>query len=157
VDTPRFLCDEMLGRLARYLRAAGYDAALAHDGAPDRDLLLQAAQERRLFLTCDRGIAEHKAARDRALILPRGTLDALARELARNAGVDWQHAPFTRCLVDNTPLARLAAERVSNLPADVVAENARTCPTCARIYWAGSHYRRMQQRLAGWARGEFHL
>jgi uncharacterized protein with PIN domain len=31
-DAPRFLCDEMLGRLCRYLRAAGYDALLANNG-----------------------------------------------------------------------------------------------------------------------------
>ena len=38
---PRFLCDEMLGRLCRYLRAAGYDALFARNGAGDAELLRQ--------------------------------------------------------------------------------------------------------------------
>ena len=52
----RFLCDEMLARLCRYLRAAGYDAALASDGIRDRVLLQQCQAEARRFLTLDRRI-----------------------------------------------------------------------------------------------------
>jgi len=33
---PRLLCDEMLGRLCRYMRAAGYDALLANGGRSPR-------------------------------------------------------------------------------------------------------------------------
>jgi len=42
---PRFLCDEMLGRLCRYLRAAGYDALLANNGRSDRELLRQCHEQ----------------------------------------------------------------------------------------------------------------
>jgi uncharacterized protein with PIN domain len=34
----RFLCDEMLAGLGRWLRIAGYDAAIAGPGRRDRDL-----------------------------------------------------------------------------------------------------------------------
>ncbi len=44
---PRFLCDEMLGRLCRYLRAAGYDALLANGGRGDAELLRQCLEEGR--------------------------------------------------------------------------------------------------------------
>jgi len=62
-STPSFLCDEMLGRLCRYLRAAGYDALLANGGRSDADLLRQCGEEGRYFLTQDRLVQEHKAAR----------------------------------------------------------------------------------------------
>jgi len=65
---PRFLCDEMLGRLCRYLRAAGYDTVLANNGNQDRDLLQQCHEEGRYFLTQDRLVREHRAARGIALI-----------------------------------------------------------------------------------------
>jgi hypothetical protein len=150
----RFLCDEMLGRLARYLRAAGYDTTLATGGAPDRDLLAAAKREHRIFVTCDRDVALHKAAADVALILPRGTLDELARALTARLPVDWLHRPFTRCLVDNAALvAGTGAGRA--LPPDVVGTEVRSCPECGRVYWAGSHHRRMRTRLVAWSAGSF--
>jgi uncharacterized protein len=152
---PRFLCDEMLGRLARYLRAAGYDTTLAADGAADRDLVAAARDEQRTLLTCDRRIAEHKAAAGVATILPRGDLDALARELAARCGVDWLHRPFSRCLVDNAPLVVAAATHRVRVPADVAALPALACPDCDRVYWAGSHHRRMRARLERWHAGRF--
>ncbi len=151
----RFLCDEMLGRCARYLRAAGYDTTLAMGGLPDRDLLEIAHRERRHLLTCDRRIAEHRRARDTAFILPRGNLDDAAAAITRAFHVDWLHAPFTRCLIDNSPLAAVMEPDRARVPDDVDAGNARHCPTCGRIYWAGSHHRRMQRRLEGWAAGAF--
>jgi len=47
----RFLCDEMLAELARWLRIAGYDAAQAERGLADRQILDQAIAEGRLMLT----------------------------------------------------------------------------------------------------------
>lgn len=145
----------MLGRLARYLRAAGYDTALASGGAADRDLVALARHEHRCLLTCDRGIAEHKAARGIAIILPRAPLDVLASELATKLHVEWLRAPFTRCLVDNTPLQSVSTPDRDRVPRDVGVENARWCPGCGRVYWAGSHHRRMRGRLAAWASGNF--
>lgn len=147
---PKFLCDEMLGRLARYLRAAGYDATLAAGGTTDRDLLAEARRERRIFLTCDQRIAEHKAAAGVATILPRGDLDALVSELTARFAIDWLHRPFSRCLVDNTPLAAADGAQRDRLPADVANLAALHCPTCGRVYWAGSHHRRMYARLRQW-------
>lgn len=151
----KFLCDEMLGRLARYLRAAGYDTALAHGGAADRDLLELARREHRQFLTCDRRIAQHKAAQGTTLILPRGDLEGIAAILAAQLGVDWVHAPFTRCLVDNAILVDANADVRAALPADVACGQARACPACRRVYWAGSHHRRMLLRLQRWAAARF--
>ena len=41
-DAVRLLCDEMLKGIGRWLRAAGYDTAIAQDGVADEDLLAQA-------------------------------------------------------------------------------------------------------------------
>jgi uncharacterized protein with PIN domain len=154
-EAVRFICDEMLGRLARYLRAAGYDTALAHGGTADRDLVALARREQRVFVTCDRRIAEHRDAAGVALILDRGTLDEHARAVHARCAVDWLHRPFTRCLVDNTPLVAAGDLGRDRLPADVAADEARRCPACARVYWVGSHHRRMRHRLAAWRAGQF--
>src|SRR5690606_41703630 len=56
-DALPILCDEMLKGVGRWLRAAGYDAAIVDNGAGDDALLARARAERRLLLTCDRGFA----------------------------------------------------------------------------------------------------
>jgi uncharacterized protein with PIN domain len=59
---------------------------------------------------------------------------------------------FTRCLVDNTPLHEVALAEV----ADRIPPLARTvpgplfqCAGCGRVYWRGSHARRMEHILEG--------
>jgi hypothetical protein len=44
----KFLCDVMLARVARWLRAAGYDTALAEVKVLDKELLARAIKEERL-------------------------------------------------------------------------------------------------------------
>ncbi len=153
---PRFLCDEMLGSLCRYLRAAGYDTLFANNGNPDRDLLRQCHDEGRYFLTQDQLVREHKAARDVAVILPQGDLDQLSAALGARFHLDWTTHAFTRCLVDNTPLHRADTAAASRVPEDArrPGEPLSVCPTCGRVYWQGSHYKRMRARLAKWQAGE---
>lgn len=152
---PRFLCDEMLGHLCRYLRAAGYDTLLACEGAGDAQLLQQCHAEGRQFLTQDMLICEHKAARDVALILPPVDLNHLAALLTERYRLDWLSNSFTRCLLDNTPLVVADEVAQARVPHDVLesGEPLFQCPTCGRIYWQGSHYKRMQSRLASWQTG----
>ncbi len=145
-----FLCDAMLARLARYLRAAGFDAAQAGSRATDADILRQAADEGRILLTCDRKILEHKAARGRTLLLPHGSLEAQAAVLNREFGLDWLARAFTRCLLDNAVLDEAGAGQMSQVPESARREHERllACPACGRVYWPGSHYRRMLKKLA---------
>jgi uncharacterized protein with PIN domain len=152
MSQPRFLCDEMLGQLCRYLRAAGYDALFANNGYQDRVLLQQCHDEGRYFLTQDQLVREHKAARDIALILPQGDLDQLAAILAAHFRIDWLGNAFTRCLMDNTPLLPADPTSIARVPSDAIRpdEPLKVCPLCKRVYWQGSHYKRMRARLAKW-------
>lgn len=151
-EFPTFLCDEMLGRLARYLRAAGYDTELASNGAPDRDLVRLAADEGRYFLTCDRLILAHRAGNGLVCLLPHGNLDQLAKLVGERFHLDWLSRAFTRCLVDNTPLEPTQSHRHPHLPDDLAGREIMHCPACQRVYWHGSHSRRMRQRLEEWQR-----
>jgi uncharacterized protein with PIN domain len=147
----RFLCDEMLARLARLLRAAGYDTYLASGGTPDDALLEIARAEDRILLTRDRRLAE-RAAPASAVISGRGVAEE-ARNLSRAFQVDWTLAPFTRCVMDNAPLREATAEEVARMPAQSqgLPGPFRTCPACGRLYWPGSHVKRMTARLEGLA------
>ena len=148
---PPLLCDEMLQGMARWLRAAGYDTALAEPGTPDEAVLALREADRRLLLTCDRRLAAAAGPRD-ALVLRGNASDDWAAELTRRLGVEWLAAPFTRCLLDNRPLRPARAEERLRLPERLrsAGSPATACDACGRIYWPGGHVRRMTERLARW-------
>jgi uncharacterized protein len=145
----RLLCDEMLKGVGRWLRAAGYDVAIVDDGAHDDELLARAAAENRLLLTCDRRLAGRAAPDATVIVLRTERFDSAARELRERLRVDWLHAPFTRCLVDNAPLIPADEEGIDALPATVRQGDGpiMRCPECHRPYWPGSHVRRMLAKL----------
>lgn len=149
----RIHCDEMLAGLARWLRAAGYDATAARPGETDALVLAHAGAQARLLLTRDRGLMSHRAAAGIAVLLASDGLDAQARELRERFALDWLKAPFSRCLICNVPLDPAAPQDLARLPqqARPYGDPVRICPSCRRLYWPGSHVRRMRQRLEAWA------
>lgn len=151
----RLLCDEMLHRLARFLRAAGYDTALAADGQADGDILTLALAEGRVVLTRDQRLRSAAGAGVTIIRLSGESLDHWALELRERLGIDWLFAPFTRCLVDNSLLCVAAEEALSRVPpkARELGGAVTACPACGRVYWPGSHVRRMTARLERWRRG----
>ena len=147
--TARLLCDEMLAGLAAMLRAAGHDTALAAPGTPDAELVALCRAEGRVLLSRDKRLV---AAVPAALLLAEEAMDAQARQLAVQLGLDWGHAPFTRCMRDNTPLRPVAGAELARIPprARLLPGPFRACPCCGRVYWPGSHVRRMEERLRRW-------
>jgi uncharacterized protein with PIN domain len=149
---PTILCDEMLGSLARWLRAAGHDAALAEAGAGDKALIQQAIDEGRVLVSRDRRLVEAASRRTKALHLVGDDLDQHARRLRDELGVDWTLAPFTRCMVDNAPLRPATEADLAKIPEQSrrLPGPFRACPACGRTFWPGSHVRRMLARLQAW-------
>jgi uncharacterized protein len=148
----RFLCDEMLGGLGKWLRAAGYDTVIAEGGVPDRILAARCAAEDRILLTKDRDLAARASGVTRVVVIAGAGVDENAAFLRSALEIDWQHAPFTRCIVDNRPLELAAADLVTRVPegSRTAGGPLRVCPGCGRLYWPGGHVRRMQQRLSRW-------
>jgi uncharacterized protein with PIN domain len=139
----------MLQGVGRWLRIAGYDTAIAETGSLDAELLAVAAAEARVLLTCDRALGAQAAG---ALVLGSERLDEAAGALRRRLGIDWLRAPFSRCLLDNAELRPADAQALARVPgsAQHEGETVTVCPECARVYWPGSHVRRMRARLERW-------
>lgn len=157
-DWPRFTADAMLARLARWLRVLGWDTRL-DPALPDPQIVRLAEIENRILLTRDRGLLRE--------LQPVQALeirhDQPLVQLVQVVGELQLAAPselFTRCTVCNTPLSAPLdpADRVRLLPPDVqqLPGTARACPGCGRVYWPGSHARRMRaaldHALPGWLR-----
>jgi uncharacterized protein len=104
------------------------------------------------LLTKDRSLAATVAGSAPVVLVPGDGIDEAARTLRIALDVDWLYAPFTRCIVDNRPLAAAPPELTTRVPERSRAAGGplRVCSECGRLYWPGSHVRRMQQRLAAW-------
>ncbi len=143
-EAPRFLCDAMVGRLARRLRMLGYDAAYERAGE-DAALLARAAREGRVLLTRDTGIAAApKGAR--VLLLRAHDTAGQLREVHATLGLREPPGFLCRCIECNVELRHAAREEVAaRVPSHVVATQERfsSCPRCGRVFWPGTHRREM--------------
>ncbi|MGH6621809.1 MAG: Mut7-C RNAse domain-containing protein [Alphaproteobacteria bacterium] len=133
--TVRLLCDEMLVRLGRWLRAAGYDTLIAECASDDRILLETALADGRVLLTRDRNLASRANTPVRVIHMDSDGVPAQAQELKCRLNVCWQHDPFTRCVVDNTPLRAADVHEARKIPpnARALAGAVSACPTCGRL------------------------
>ena len=149
----RFICDEMLVRLARWLRAAGYDTEVVTRGVKDRDLMADAMANDRLILTRDRKFLERRGADTQVFFVISVDIDEQVREITGPLGINWIKAPFSRCLMDNAPLRPASDAEINALPwpQQKPLGPFTTCPECGRHYWTGSHTRRMSGKLEAWA------
>jgi hypothetical protein len=150
---PRFLCDEMLRGLARWLRAAGYDTKTAEAGSADGVLLQQAYDEQRYLLTLDRKITQQNRSGANVIVLTCNNTDSCAHVLAQEMAINWLFRPFTRCLLCNSRLKTADPAMLRQVPKQSrpLADPLLYCPHCNKIYWDGSHVARMRQRLQKWA------
>ena len=143
----RLLVDTMLGTLAKWLRAAGFDTAyLPH--AEDDKLLEIAAEEGRILLTCDRELAG-RAPPGKALHVQAKGLDEQLSFTIKSLDLQME-SPLSRCLVCNSPLEALQKEKAKGMVPDGVMEKQSEfwrCPRCDKAYWPGSHYSAMQGKL----------
>lgn len=143
---PRFFADAMLGRLARWLRALGYDTEWEAEIA-DAELVRRGVREGRWILTADRGLAEEWWVEGVVLLKPGAPLAQLA-EVHRLVGLR-RDALFTRCTRCNHPLRPAGEQRREELPPAVGVEGRTVaeCPGCSRLYWDGSHTARMRRAM----------
>jgi uncharacterized protein with PIN domain len=147
---PRFTCDAMLGGLARWLRAAGYDATWKADIA-DWDLIRLALREGRMLLSSDTGIFRIGIVRDGevpALLIPHGLTkqEQLAFVLRR------LRLPVRepRCMACGGPLQQIDKEQVrERVPPRTFAwlQQYYECRRCGQLFWQGTHWQQIAQQL----------
>jgi uncharacterized protein with PIN domain len=147
----RFLADSNVGRLARWLRAYGYDAAYAPH-VDDRQLIARALAEGRVVLTRDVDLMQRRVVAHgtvRAVLLRSDRVGDQLSQVVVDLGLEGARA-LTRCVECNVELeGRLKSEVSDRLPPYVRATQTRfsECPRCGRVYWPGTHWQRMRERL----------
>lgn len=146
---PRFVCDCMLGKLARWLRVLGFDTAYFHH-IEDRRLLEWAGGEKRIVLTRDQALAE-AAGEGHVLLVRSDDLGEQLHQVISELGLrTTRERLFSRCIECGGPIERLPAGDAAGRVPDYVRETQdsfSTCPNCNKIYWNSTHVSAMLERL----------
>ena len=141
----RFVADAHLGRLAAYLRMVGFDTLYRRDYR-DEEVAKLSANERRILLTRDRGLLKRNIV-SRGYCLRETNSARQLVEVLQRFDLIQLIAPFRRCIHCNALLRPVAKESIVDrlLPeTKQYYDEFFLCPECDRIYWKGSHYRRMR-------------
>ncbi len=152
---PRFVADGHLGRLAAYLRMLGFDTVYRAD-AQDEELAQTATNERRILLTRDRGLLKRSVVTRGYCVRTTHPREQLA-EVVERFDLSGSVAAFRRCVHCNAVLQPIQKEAISDRlqpETKQYYEEFHICPGCERIYWKGSHYRRMRRLIESMVGGK---
>lgn len=138
----RFVADEHLGTLARYLRVLGFDTDYRSHWE-DADLVEVALREKRIILTRDRGLLK-RAVVDHGYLVRETRPRAQLVEVVRRFDLAGNVRPFSRCPRCNGEVAAVAkSEVLAVLPPRTAGQvdEFNRCLVCGQVYWQGAHHR----------------
>lgn len=144
----RFVLDVHLGKLALFLRMAGFDALYSNEFSDDA-LVRISVDARRILLTRDRGLLKRSNVTHGYYVRTTGPSMQLVEVLHR-FDLFKMIQPFQRCLRCNEILEPAAKEKVEGrLPLKIREhfDEFSLCRGCGRVYWKGSHYKHMKNFL----------
>jgi len=144
----RFIVDAHLGKLARYLRMLGFDAAYERR-FENSEIIDRSLSEKRIILTRSPELLKHNRVTHGCWVRHEDPLDQLL-EVLRELDLSRQAKPFTRCMDCNGGIAEVEkaaiADRIDPLILQRFSE-FRQCRDCGKIYWKGSHHEHMARMI----------
>lgn len=144
----KFFADAMLGRLATWMRALGYDV-LYERHIEDGEIIKKALEEGRVIITRDTFLVKRRVLAGRAFLIASDHVREQIQEVALKFPPEPQLF-LTRCLRCNTPLDEAPRNTVKDLVPPYVFKTQKSfarCGSCGRVYWAGTHRNHMTNEL----------
>ena len=148
----KFIADNNVGKLARWLRVIGYDTLLFKQ-KDDNKMIKIALSEGRVILTRDTQIMKRRlvtSGKVRAMLIRQDDTEEQLQETVKNLNLNYHFNPFSLCLECNQALISRSKEQVQNLVPPHVFKTQNQymeCPACHRIYWQGTHWQAMIKEL----------
>ena len=149
----RFIVDHNVGKMAKWLRMAGFDALL-FTGADDDALVAAALNDKRILLTRDRRIMKRRvivAGHIKSVLIESDHFTAQLGQVINALKLDkGSLRPFTICLECNRQLQGRTKETIKDRVPPFVfltQEHFSECPACHRLYWQGTHWQSMGRRM----------
>ncbi|MEW6101591.1 MAG: Mut7-C RNAse domain-containing protein [Candidatus Omnitrophota bacterium] len=144
----KLLLTRELGRLCKWLRILGFDAAYFKEDNKS-SLVIQALREGRIILTRNQRLPQGRGLKIAVL-----KAEKLKEQIAEISSI-FKIRPdadkmFTRCIICNEELTSIEKEKVKDKVPDYVFKTQQeflACPKCQRIYWQGTHWGNVTQTL----------
>jgi uncharacterized protein with PIN domain len=145
----KLLCDDNLGKLAKYLRILGFDTFFKVDIA-DAELLGVMLKENRIVITRDHRLIR-RIEPGRFLLVESDSPEIQLKQVIDQLRLPLDRSNlFSRCLECNEVCGDVTADEVKNQVFPYIIKTQDTfkrCPSCRKIYWRGSHYKDMVEKL----------
>ena len=152
INAPKFIVDNNVGKLAKWLRIMGYDARF-FNGSDDADMITTALAEGRVILTRDTQIMKRRvvaSGRLKVILIQSDEPEHQMRQVIDTLNLDCRFRPFAICLECNQSLVERSKQQVKDLVPPYVFQTQNQymeCPACHRIYWRGTHWQAMTRKL----------
>ncbi len=143
----RLIADNMLGKLAKWLRFMGYDV-LYPKVADDKELVNISRNEDRILLTRDKELVKIKDLN--FIYINSAVLDEQLTQIINELKITTIKDSFTRCPECNMILEHVDKIEVKeNVPAGVYQNQSEFwyCKDCNQYFWQGTHYTKIKNKL----------
>ena len=140
----KFILTKELGRLARWLRLLGLDAAY-FDSDDMKALFVTAFNEKRIIVTKRRKITGARSVR--VVYIKADLLEGQFLELKKKIKIGTKGL-FTRCADCNKEVFAIDKSSVKSLVPEYVFKTQKRffqCPKCAKIFWKATHWDRARE------------
>lgn len=141
----KFISDVHLGKLTRYLRLCGFNVYYQPD-LTDKEIINKSVNDKLVILTRDVEMLKNRKVTHGYWVRSPQPEEQLKEVLIRFDLKD-QVKLFTRCMECNGILKEVAKNDIMDrlMPKTIkYYEEFKKCPDCDRIYWQGSHYKKMK-------------
>jgi len=148
----KFICDDNLGKLAKWLRTLGYDT-LFFDPIEDGELVSRALKENRVVLSRDTHLSRFKLKLGERLLHVESDkpLEQLKQVVKHFKLKTDKELLFSRCLICNQVLEKVEKKKIKDRLYPYVCQTQKffvRCPKCDRIFWSATHVEKMIKTLS---------
>ena len=146
----KFLCDQMLGTLAKWLRIYGFDTFYANSEIDDAELITISKNEDRILITRDKKLIQSAQSKNlKTIELKTTDIDEQISTVLGDLEID-KTKILSRCILCNTEVEEIKKDDVKGKVPKRIFENNNEfwfCKNCNKIYWKGSHYEKMIEKI----------
>jgi uncharacterized protein with PIN domain len=152
MDAPRFIADQNVGKLARWLRMLGFDTVF-FNGQDESEMVRLALDKSRVILTRNTRIMKRRfvtSGQLKAVLLASDRPEEQICQVIKSLGLKNSFRPFTLCIEDNHALEKRSEEDVKDRVPPYVFNTQQEfveCSHCHRVYWRGTHWQAMTSKL----------
>lgn len=143
-----FVADVHLGKLTGLLRLFGFDTEYDKEN-DDAEIVRKSTRENRIILTRDRQLLQRKEVTHGYCI--RSTApDAQLKEVLERFDLYSRIKEFHRCTMCNHVIYPVDKSKIRYRLKPKTAmyfDEFYICPGCERIYWKGSHYKKLKNKI----------